>query len=64
MFLPDIQPPGRFGLDPRLDTCSIIADVGHRPKEALFGLGFCVPALVIVVCYSLIFAAIRGWVIN
>uniref|UniRef100_A0A2P2IA43 G-protein coupled receptor moody n=1 Tax=Hirondellea gigas TaxID=1518452 RepID=A0A2P2IA43_9CRUS len=43
---------GRFGLDPRLDTCSIVPVAGERPKEVLFGIGFCVPALVIVVCYS------------
>ncbi|XP_066974186.1 G-protein coupled receptor moody-like isoform X2 [Macrobrachium rosenbergii] len=50
---------GRFGFDRRLQTCSIIDDNNKAPKQVLFGLGFCVPAIVIVICYSLIFIVIH-----
>ncbi|XP_068218719.1 G-protein coupled receptor moody-like isoform X2 [Palaemon carinicauda] len=50
---------GRFGFDRRLQTCSIIDDDNKAPKQVLFGLGFCVPAIVIVICYSLIFIVIH-----
>ncbi|KAL7636167.1 UNVERIFIED_CONTAM: hypothetical protein RMT77_012924 [Armadillidium vulgare] len=50
---------GRFGMIQALETCSIIDENGQSPKKVLFGLGFCVPALVIVICYSLIFYVIH-----
>ncbi|XP_064090434.1 G-protein coupled receptor moody-like isoform X3 [Macrobrachium nipponense] len=50
---------GRFGYDRRLQTCSIIDGDSKAPKQVLFGLGFCVPAIVIVICYSLIFIVIH-----
>lgn len=50
---------GRFGFDRRLQTCSIIDEHNKAPKQVLFGLGFCVPAIIIVICYSLIFIVIH-----
>ncbi|XP_042862934.1 alpha-1D adrenergic receptor-like isoform X2 [Penaeus japonicus] len=50
---------GRFGFDPRLQTCSILDDNNKSPKQVLFGIGFCVPAIIIVICYSLIFFVIH-----
>nr|XP_045608302.1 G-protein coupled receptor moody-like isoform X2 [Procambarus clarkii] len=60
MLLPTLLSKwGRFGLDRRLQTCSILDDSNKSPKQVLFGLGFCVPAIVIVICYSLIFFVIH-----
>ncbi|KAK7081216.1 hypothetical protein SK128_002091 [Halocaridina rubra] len=50
---------GRFGFDKKLQTCSIIDEDNKAPKQVLFGLGFCVPAVIIVICYSLIFFVIH-----
>ncbi|XP_018012016.1 G-protein coupled receptor moody [Hyalella azteca] len=50
---------GRFGFDPWLETCTILSTSGEHPKQVLFGLGFCVPAAAIVVCYSLIFKTVK-----
>ncbi|XP_069949224.1 uncharacterized protein [Cherax quadricarinatus] len=60
MLLPTLLSKwGRFGFDRRLQTCSILDDNNKSPKQVLFGLGFCVPAIVIVICYSLIFFVIH-----
>ncbi|KAF2360789.1 G protein-coupled receptor rhodopsin-like [Trinorchestia longiramus] len=60
MLLPTLLSSwGRFGLDSWLSTCTILATSDEHPKQALFGLGFCVPALVIVVSYSLIFRTVK-----
>ncbi|KAG0700410.1 G-protein coupled receptor moody [Chionoecetes opilio] len=60
MLLPTLLSKwGRFGFDPRLQTCSIIDDQNKSPKQVLFGLGFCVPAIIIIICYSLIFYVIH-----
>lgn len=60
MLLPTLLSKwGRFGFDPRLQTCSIIDDENKSPKQVLFGLGFCVPAIIIIICYSLIFYVIH-----
>lgn len=50
---------GRFGFDPRLQTCSILDEENKSPKQVLFGLGFCVPCIIIIICYSLIFYVIH-----
>ncbi|CAL4111125.1 unnamed protein product [Meganyctiphanes norvegica] len=50
---------GRFGFDSRLQTCSIIGGKGRYPKQILFAIAFLVPAIIIVICYSLIFAVIH-----
>lgn len=60
MLLPTLLKKwGRFGFDPRLQTCSILDDNNKSPKQVLFGIGFCVPAIIIVICYSLIFFVIH-----
>ncbi|XP_053594456.1 G-protein coupled receptor moody isoform X2 [Microplitis demolitor] len=51
---------GRFGLDPRIGSCSILRDVnGKSPKEFLFILAFLTPCIAIVVCYARIFYIVR-----
>ncbi|XP_047503048.1 G-protein coupled receptor moody-like isoform X2 [Penaeus chinensis] len=60
MLLPTLLKKwGRFGFDARLQTCSILDDNNKSPKQVLFGIGFCVPAIIIVICYSLIFFVIH-----
>ncbi|XP_057329641.1 dopamine receptor 3 isoform X2 [Microplitis mediator] len=51
---------GRFGLDPRIGSCSILRDInGKSPKEFLFILAFLTPCIAIVVCYARIFYIVR-----
>lgn len=51
---------GRFGLDPRVGSCSILPDQsGRSPKEFLFLVAFVIPCLSIVVCYARIFYIVR-----
>ncbi|KAF6211953.1 hypothetical protein GE061_012470 [Apolygus lucorum] len=51
---------GRFGLDPRIGSCSILPDEsGHSPKEFLFLVAFVIPCICIVVCYARIFYIVR-----
>lgn len=51
---------GRFGLDARIGSCSILPDShGHSPKEFLFIVAFVIPCLAIVVCYARIFYIVR-----
>ncbi|XP_025836884.1 G-protein coupled receptor moody isoform X2 [Agrilus planipennis] len=51
---------GVFGFDKKLGTCSIKKDQnGNSPKVALFVLGFVIPCLIIVICYSKIY-----WVVH
>ncbi|KAH8317345.1 hypothetical protein KR074_004544, partial [Drosophila pseudoananassae] len=51
---------GRFGYDPRLQTCSIMSDRhGHSSKTTLFITAFVIPCLVIIACYAKIF-----WVVH
>ncbi|CAG0915872.1 unnamed protein product [Notodromas monacha] len=49
----------RFGYDPTLRTCTIVAVNGRTSKEALFVVGFLVPCVVIVYCYTRIFWLVR-----
>ncbi|XP_069673766.1 G-protein coupled receptor moody [Periplaneta americana] len=51
---------GRFGLDKRIGSCSILPDSHDRsPKEFLFIVAFVIPCLAIVVCYARIFYIVR-----
>ncbi|KAJ9591266.1 hypothetical protein L9F63_002199, partial [Diploptera punctata] len=51
---------GRFGLDTRIGSCSILPDEhDHSPKEFLFIVAFVIPCLAIVVCYARIFYIVR-----
>lgn len=51
---------GRFGLDTRIGSCSILPDAhGHSPKEFLFIVAFVIPCLAIVICYARIFYIVR-----
>ncbi|KAL1138744.1 hypothetical protein AAG570_008806 [Ranatra chinensis] len=51
---------GRFGLDPRIGSCSILPDqAGRSPKEFLFLVAFVIPCVAIVVCYARIFYIVR-----
>jgi len=52
---------GKFGLDTRIGSCSILPDSdGHSPKEFLFIVAFVIPCLAIVVCYARIFYIVRN----
>lgn len=51
---------GKFDYDSNLETCSIVKDSrGHTSKTFLFVVGFIIPCLVIVGCYTKIF-----WVVH
>lgn len=51
---------GKFGLDARIGSCSILPDsYGHSPKEFLFIVAFVIPCLAIVICYARIFYIVR-----
>ncbi|CAH1390311.1 unnamed protein product [Nezara viridula] len=51
---------GKFGLDPRIGSCSILPDAaGRSPKEFLFLVAFVIPCICIVVCYARIFYIVR-----
>lgn len=51
---------GKFGLDARIGSCSILPDShGHSPKEFLFIVAFVIPCLAIVICYARIFYIVR-----
>lgn len=58
--IPFSYPSGKFDYDPNLETCSIVKDNrGHTSKTFLFVMGFVIPCLVIVGCYTKIF-----WVVH
>lgn len=51
---------GVFGFDEKLGTCSIKKDEhGHSSKTALFIIGFVLPCIIIIVCYSKIYWVVR-----
>ncbi|ENN71885.1 hypothetical protein YQE_11422, partial [Dendroctonus ponderosae] len=51
---------GVYGMDERLGTCSIKPDAnGSSSKTALFIIGFALPSVIIVLCYSNIFWVVR-----
>lgn len=51
---------GRFGLDAKVGSCSIIKDInGRTPKRSLFLSAFLLPCVAIVICYSRIFFIVR-----
>lgn len=51
---------GKFGYDPKLETCSILPDDnGRSSKTALFIIAFVIPCVIIIVCYARIF-----WVVH
>ncbi|XP_030750486.1 G-protein coupled receptor moody-like isoform X2 [Sitophilus oryzae] len=51
---------GEYGMDEKLGTCSIKRDKnGNSSKTALFIIGFALPSVIIVVCYSNIFWVVR-----
>jgi hypothetical protein len=55
-----LRPPGSFGYDKKLGTCSILEDEkGRSSKAALFIIAFLVPCLVIVLCYARIFYVVH-----
>ncbi|KAI5726990.1 hypothetical protein M8J76_012256 [Diaphorina citri] len=52
---------GRFDLDTRLLTCSILPDEnGRSSKRALFLIGFVIPCVIIILCYAKIFWVVRS----
>lgn len=54
---------GKFGYDPKLETCSILNDVnGRSSKTVLFITAFLIPCLIIIVCYARIFWVVHKWV--
>ncbi|UYV82943.1 hypothetical protein LAZ67_22001459 [Cordylochernes scorpioides] len=50
---------GRFGYDPTILNCSILEVNGKSPKVFLFILGFLIPCVAILACYSRIFLVVR-----
>lgn len=51
---------GRFGMDPKIGSCSILPDSkGRNPKVFLFVIAFWTPCLAIVTCYARIFYIVR-----
>nr|CAD7585544.1 unnamed protein product [Timema genevievae] len=51
---------GKFDFDPNLGSCTITKDTnGHSSKAFLFIVGFVIPCLVIICCYTVIF-----WVVH
>lgn len=51
---------GKFGYDPKLETCSILRDEnGRSSKTALFVIAFVIPCIIIIICYARIF-----WVVH
>ncbi|XP_041981137.1 G-protein coupled receptor moody-like [Aricia agestis] len=51
---------GRFGLDTRIGSCSILPDDKNRsPKKILFLTAFSITCTAIVVCYTRIFFIVR-----
>ncbi|XP_033193216.1 G-protein coupled receptor moody isoform X1 [Bombus vosnesenskii] len=51
---------GRIDYDPNLETCSIVKDSkGYSSKTFLFVVGFVIPCVIIVGCYTKIF-----WVVH
>ncbi|CAO1417066.1 unnamed protein product [Diamesa serratosioi] len=51
---------GKFGYDPKLETCSILRDDnGRSSKTALFVIAFVIPCIIIIICYARIF-----WVVH
>ncbi|CAG9762978.1 unnamed protein product [Ceutorhynchus assimilis] len=51
---------GVYGMDERLGTCSIKRDeYGNSSKTALFVIGFALPSVIIVACYSNIFWVVK-----
>lgn len=51
---------GRFGLDCKIGSCSILPDGKNRsPKKVLFLTAFILPCVAIIVCYARIFFIVR-----
>jgi hypothetical protein len=51
---------GKFGLDTRIGSCTILPDSdGRSPKEFLFIVAFVIPCLAIGVCYARIYYIVR-----
>lgn len=51
---------GKFDMDDKLGTCSIVDDkYGRSSKTSLFVIAFVIPCLIIIGCYTRIF-----WVVH
>ncbi|XP_053608665.1 G-protein coupled receptor moody-like [Plodia interpunctella] len=51
---------GRFSLDPKIGSCTIIKDIHDRsPKKYLFVIAFVIPGLTITFCYARIFFIVK-----
>lgn len=50
---------GKFAVDPRLQTCTIVRVNKKSSKQALFVIGFIIPCIAIIVCYSRIFCVLK-----
>ncbi|XP_013192312.2 G-protein coupled receptor moody [Amyelois transitella] len=52
---------GRFSLDPKIGSCTIIKDIHDRsPKKYLFIIAFVIPGVTITFCYARIFFIVRS----
>ena len=51
---------GTLGLDPETFSCTVLKDAGgNSPKKLIFVMGFIIPCVVIILCYSVIFYTVR-----
>lgn len=50
---------GQLGLDPSTFSCTILKKDGHSPKKVIFLIGFVLPCIAIILCYSCIFWRVK-----
>ncbi|GLV40685.1 Trapped in endoderm 1 [Carabus blaptoides fortunei] len=50
---------GQLGLDPPTFSCTILKKDDHSPKKLIFLIGFVLPCIAIILCYSCIYWRVR-----
>lgn len=59
LLLPMFRIWGQFGQDRETFSCTILPLNGSSPKKFLFLLGFALPSMTILICYSIIWRRVR-----
>ncbi|XP_054712239.1 G-protein coupled receptor moody-like [Uloborus diversus] len=59
LLFPLLQLWGMFGYDPRVGTCTILPLNGKSPKTFYYILGFVLPSVIFVFCYSKIYCVVH-----
>lgn len=54
------QKVGMFGYNCRIGKCDFIKTGEYEPHQLLFGIGFSVPCVIILVSYSIIWYHVRA----